>query len=299
MPIKQKFLPLLLPFLLSACSNFDSSKVEIHRLDHAVSEATALTADERNALDALHEVMPYEASPSVMRFQADVDSLLPSLDGVETQLGEAAAKMSHFGKLYAIVSLYNQSVITVGNDYVFIGLNHYLGEDYPGYSGHFPDYMLHRKTLAQLPADVVRAIIERDCPAQFSTDATLLNRMLRDGAVNYAVSCYLHTDNPIGFSSEQLQWCKENEARIWRQMMEAQLLFSTDPTVADRLLNPATASLPINANAPGETARFTALQIVRAYVEQHPDAEISTLLSPDFYNSNQSLIDSQYAPNGN
>jgi hypothetical protein len=298
MPTKLKYLPLLLAIFLAACSHETAPRMEINRLDRAVA-AGRLSAEQDSALAALHQVMPYEASPATNRFLADVDSLLPQLDSVETVLADAAGRMPRFGKVYAIVSLYNQSVITVDTAYVFVGLNHYLGADYAGYRGHFPDYMLCRKTPAQLPLDVVRAIVERDFPAELAEGETLLNRMLRDGAVSYAVGQYLQTDNPLGLTPEQLQWCTDNEARVWRQLMEAQLIYSTDPTVADRLLMPAPASPLINSNAPGETARFTSLQIVRAYMARRPDTPIATLLSPDFYMHNQSLIDSQYSPHGN
>jgi hypothetical protein len=245
----------------------------------------------------------YVGSRAVQVFQADIERYLPPLDSVEQVLGHAAEVYStgNVGTVFGMVSPYSQSVITVGQN-IYVGLNHYLGEDYPGYVGRFPQYMLQRKTLAKLPTDVMEAVVVRDNPPQFAAAPTLLNRMLYDGAVTHSVMESMPEGTTIGtvlgLNDEQIHWCEENEARIWMTIIEQNLLYSTDPLVADKLLKPSPVSTLINGNAPGETARWVAWRIVQAYVERHPDASASQLLQPSFYNENQSLIDSQYSPYG-
>jgi hypothetical protein len=321
MPTKLKYLPFLSLVALGLAGCHEDSQpsqpLSIERLDQCVVSSARFDSLMQVGFTALMEIngvevnaqnldsvrRAYVDSRAVQVFQADIERYLPPLDSVEQVLGHAAEAYSAgtVGTVFGMVSPYSQSVITVGEN-VFVGLNHYLGEDYPGYAGRFPQYMLQRKTLAKLPTDVMQAVVVRDNPPQFTQNPTLLSRMLYDGAVTHCVLATMPAETTIGavlgFSAEQIHWCEENEARIWMTIIEQNLLYSTDPLVADKLLKPSPVSTLINGNAPGETARWVAWRIVQAYVERHPDANSSALLSPSFYNENQSLIDSQYSPYG-
>lgn len=321
MPTKLKYLPFLSLVALGFAGCREASQPSqplcIERLDQCVvssapfdslmqvgftelMEINGVEVDAQN-VDSVRSA--YVGSRAVQVFQADIERYLPPLDSVEQVLGHAAEVYStgNVGTVFGMVSPYSQSVITVGQN-IYVGLNHYLGEDYPGYVGRFPQYMLQRKTLAKLPTDVMEAVVVRDNPPQFAAAPTLLNRMLYDGAVTHSVMESMPEGTTIGtvlgLNDEQIHWCEENEARIWMTIIEQNLLYSTDPLVADKLLKPSPVSTLINGNAPGETARWVAWRIVQAYVERHPDVGASQLLQPSFYNENQSLIDSQYSPYG-
>lgn len=287
----------------------------IVRLDCALADpASGLDSLEQSAFAAWMEMngIPsatqadravYAASAPVRVFQPDVDSLLAPLDSVERILGHAlAAYGDSLLRLMAVVSPYNQSVcFHRGGGYVFIALNHYLGRDYAGYAGRFPAYMLHRKDLRRLPSDVMETVMASVSPEQIRPGATFLNRMLYSGALAYCVLQTMPEGTPesvvLGLADSQWQWCVDNEERLWRSLIERQLLYSSDPAVADRLLRPAPASPLLGPSAPGQAACFIGLRVVQAFAGKYPGkATPGYLLSPEFYNSDSSLIQSQYNP---
>lgn len=229
-------------------------------------------------------------------FAPDIARLLPPLDSVERVLGQALGENSGV-RLYGVIIPYRQSVITTPGGDIFIGLNHYLGADYEGYRGIFPSFVRHRKSIERLPTDVMLARIAALYPAEFGPSPTLLNRLIYQGALLETANERMRAPDAslLGLTPDEIKWCEENEGNIWLTMIDRDLLYSTDPTVAERLLSPAANSNLINANAPGQAALFTAVRLVRAFVDKTGFSP-REILEKKLYNDNQTLIKSQYAP---
>ena len=101
----------------------------------------------------------YKNSRAVAVFEPDVQKYLPSLDSIEIilyQVGEKCAmKGIHLAgtKYVGVINPFFQPIITV-DSIVYIGLNHYLGENYEGYQS-FPEYVRHQKDISRMPYDVI------------------------------------------------------------------------------------------------------------------------------------------------
>lgn len=283
-------MPLLILALASCGKDDASAPRRIERLDLSVDSAGV------DALAAWEEIIgaDYAGSPAVRAFSPIVRGQLPALDSVENVLGHAL-KGNDGIRLVGVVSPYNQAVVTHPDGYVFIALNHYLGADNPIYAGRFAEYERQRKTLRRLPTDVMEAVLAQKYPAEYGDSPTLLNHMLYRGALLRAVLELMPENTPeytvLGMTEHDYNQCVANEAQIWRVLVEGKMLYSTDRTLIDRLLSPAPSSPLISADAPGQAVLFTALQIAK-----RSDYKAIELLKPEYYNNNQSLIDSQYAP---
>lgn len=229
-------------------------------------------------------------------FSADIARLLPPLDSVEQELGRALGPDSGV-TLYGVVIPYRQSIITTPDGHIFIGLNHYLGADYEGYKGVFPTYLLHRKTLERLPIEVMQAHIADLYPAEYTQSPTLLNRLLYQGALLESANERLKAPDAtlLGLTPKELKWCEENEGKLWQSLLSQDMLYSSDPQLADRLLSPAPNSGLLSGNAPGQAVIFLAVKIVRSYYKETKTSP-RELLEKKLYNDNQTLIKSKYAP---
>lgn len=305
MPIKLYILPLL-ALLLAGCTSRHAAVEEagpkvIDRLDLALD---SVSPEQCRALDAWLEVIgrseeEYISSEAVRVFTPMVRERIPDLDSVERVLGHALPASDSI-RLVAVVSPFNQSVVTHPAGYVFIALNHYLGANHPAYAGRFAAYERHRKGLHRLPADVVEALVARTHPAGYAPDATLLNNMLYCGALLQTVLESMPEGTPertvLGMTADGYEYCTRFEANIWQTLIEKQLLYSSDPILIQRLLSPAPFSGLISSSAPGQAALYVAMKIVQSYLRNHPGVSAESLLVPDFYNSNRSLIDSKYSP---
>lgn len=286
--------------LLAACSHREAPR-DIARLD-LLAPGDSLTAGQQRAFDVWSEVIAFEGTAgeyaggrAMQAFGPMVRERIESLDSVEAVLGHA---LKDYGstRLVGVISPYSQAVVTHPSGYVFIALNHYLGAGSPAYAG-FPDYLRKRKEIKQLPSDVVEAVIAAEHAPELAGDATLLNHLLYRGALLNAVAKAMPADTPeatiLGMTPEEYAWCVENEGRIWQTLIERQMLYSADAGMIDRLMKPAPRSTQINANAPGQTALFTALKIAQAYEKATGSAATP---EPAFYNDNQTLVKSKYAP---
>lgn len=300
MPRILTILPLL-ALLLSACA--DDVSRPVGRLDLAVADpSTPLDADFGEAFADWQQIIgfngsraDYAALPAVRAFEPLVRREITSLDSVERVLGAALADFPD-ARLYAVVSPFNRTVVTHPDGRVFIALNHYLGSDSEAYEG-FPDYLRRLKTPARLPVDVVEAVVAAAVNERPAPDAALVNRLLYRGAILDAASRALgpqtSDDVLLGMTSDELEWCRANEERIWKTLIERKMLYSTDSAVTERLMRHAPRASLINADAPGATALYIALQLARSYRDANPD---EPLLENARFNDNQSLIKSNYNP---
>lgn len=287
--------------LATACARHQVTPLPIERLDLAMADSLPASAPQQAARDAWFEVIGLNDDDratwyrkSCAAFAPEIESSITSLDSVEAVLGQALQKFQV--KPVGVVNPFNQAVITHPKGYVFIGLNHYLGANSPAYAG-FPEYVRKRKELKQLPADVVEAVIASRHEPKYSDRTTLLNTLLYRGALLNSVLKQLPEGTPeatiLGMTDEEYDWCRDNEARIWQTLIERDLLYSTSADVIARLMKPSPHSTLINANAPGQTLLYTALKIAQAY-EKSTGTDAAA--EPYFYNNNQTLIKSKYAP---
>lgn len=240
----------------------------------------------------------YAESLPVRTFAPDIIAFLPPLDSVEQVLGNALANDTTV-KLFGVISPYNQSILTVPGGNIYIGLNHYLGADYGGYRGAIPYFLRHRKDIKRMPIDVMQARFAEQYPPEFTSESTLLNRMLYQGALLLAVkrSLPIHTPESLllGLTPADYESVKANEGFIWNQLINGQMLYSTSAEVSARLLNPSPASTLISADAPGQAALFTALKIAEAFSDNTGIAP-TEILKQKLYLDNSTLIKSKYSP---
>ena len=88
-------------------------------------------------------------------------------------------------------------------------------------------------------------------------------------------------ESKIGYSSEKLKWIQDNENEIWRNFIENEYLFSTDPKLITRFINPAPFSkfyLEIDNDSPGMVGRYIGWQIVRSFMEKR-ESSIEKLMT--------------------
>lgn len=303
MPTIATKIPLLLVLTLCACTRPLPHGKPIERLDQLLaSDTAALTARQTMAYQqwaAISEAPPsrsdYAATEAVRVFSRDIARYLPPLDSIERVLG--AVDGIDTLSLYGLIIPFNQSIVTTPDSTVYIGLNHYLGPDYPGYSAAVPPYLLHRKGYAMMAVDIVHAVLVRKYPPQFGPLPTLLQRLQYQGAILLATAQATGASDAavLGMTPEQLADTKANEARMWQRAVERKLLYSTIQADADRLLRPSPASTLISPDAPGQAILYIALQMARAH-QQQTGISPQQFLQQTLYNSNQTLIDSKYAP---
>lgn len=278
-----------------------------------------------------YSVMAWADSHPVHVFAPMVQLAFPDLDRLEAQLGHVRLKARELGlelprRRYASVVWGNPKSIIFDDTVALIALNHYLGPESPAYA-NWPEYRRLLKNPDFVIYDIAEAVVATAYPYK-AADArprqnvaqpvpdldnedvddipdmpepepagTLLNRLLYEGALVYAKTQLVEdaTDElALGFTAEQLNDIVANRSFTWNKLVTEKMLYSTDPELHARLFSLLPHSTPLSGKAPGRALRYTGLEIVRAYVKNHPEATLTFLLSPEFYNGANTLRDSGY-----
>ena len=287
----------------------ETEPVPIHRLDRAPACArdsaamlTLLDIFNMSRSDTL-TIDSYLNSSAMKVFGPDIAVRLPALNDAEMQLGHIRAVLSeklpqaYFSEIYGVVNPYYQTII-VADSLVYIGLNHYLGPDYPGYES-FDSYIRNRKSADRIPYDAAEAVITAAYPYSPSADCAVINRILYEGALLKAVTeavADADTQSSLGYSADEMNWVETYEADIWKTLISRNLLYSMSQADEAKLVNPSPGATIIHPEAPSATGRFIGLKIVDSYMRKHPDATLHFLLSPAFYCSPATLVESGYSP---
>ncbi len=318
-----KYILIILAMFLASCSyidNYDATEIVFNRLDVALADYASMDDDDReNVIDSLGDVIDvwfgiqgvydvndsvlieYSKSSAVVIFSSDIRTLLSGKCDKFNSILKLQENMrnyleiNEFYDLCSVVSPYNQSIFIV-DSIMFVGFNHYLGSDYVGYN-YFEPYQRITKTPQHLVYDIAEATIVDKFPYKRKNDATVLNVLLYNGAIVYAIMQLVPNANlaeVLGYTKEQLDWAESNEKNAWNTLIARKLLYSTNSLDANRLVNPSPVTTILHQESPGRLGRFIGYKIVKSYVEKHPEINLKRLLSPDFYNSLQSLIDSDY-----
>jgi hypothetical protein len=237
-------------------------------------------------------------------FTPPVDSIFTSLKPIETSLGHILHKANELGlkqpytRFAAIVWGKTQSIV-FADTVMLIALNHYLGEDYPGY-GHWPEYQRKTKSPEFLPYDMAEAIVGTQYPFSASDgEATALNRILYEGLLTKAkMELVANADlaEALGYTADQLSWVEQHERQLWQTLVGKNLLYDVSEMTINQLIGPAPSTRILDVSSPGRVGRYIGYKIVKSYLAKHENTTFVELLKPDFYLSPDVLTEANYIP---
>lgn len=199
--------------------------------------------------------------------------------------------------IYTMVSGYNQSVVTAEN-IIGISLDKYLGRDYPFYRqlSNVPMYKITNMHPGKILSDVAYAWGMTEFDESRHT-TTLLDHIISQGKLMYLVDAMnpeMHDSLKIGYTTNQLNWCNDNEAQMWNYLIENRLLFSNKRMDILRYTNdgPYTTGFPVES--PPRSGIWLGWQIIRKYMKKNAGTSLQELMeNTDFQ---QILNDSEYFP---
>jgi gliding motility-associated lipoprotein GldB len=173
---------------------------------------------------------------------------------------------------YNAKSIYADSLVVVA-------LELYLGKNHKFYE--FPNYLKENFEERQIMPDVVSSFSYRNIPN--SIDRSLVAQMIFEGKQLYAKDLLIpeYTDaEKMGYTPEQIKWCGENEAYMWRYFIENEMLYNEDPKLRARFIAPAPFSkffLEIDNDSPGRVGAWIGWQMVRSYMKNNSDVSLAEL----------------------
>ncbi|VXB10151.1 Gliding motility protein GldB [Flavobacterium sp. 9AF] len=200
-------------------------------------------------------------------------------------------------RVITIISEVDREAKTIYADSIaFISLDCYLGKDHPFYVD-FSEYQRFSFEENQIIPDLVSSF-------SYGKIARPLDRTLLSIMIYYGKELYLkdklipeYADaTKIGYTEQQLAWCKENEYQMWSYFIENNLLYESNVKNEFRFINEAPFSkfyLEIDNESPGRVGQWLGWQIVRSYMDNN-DVSLEQLLATD---AKTIFEKSKYKPN--
>jgi len=127
-------------------------------------------------------------------------------------------------------------------------------------------------------------------------DNKLLTAMINNGRQLYFTDLMLpETDDylKMDYRKQDIEWCKKNEPEIWQFFVKKDLLYSTDMNDNAQYVNPGPQTSGMPDPAPGNIGTWLGWQIVRKYMQEHPETTMDQLMKLE---TSQILALSKYKP---
>ncbi len=185
--------------------------------------------------------------------------------------------------IYTCISGFNQSIV-ISDTIIGISLDKYLGSDCFYYNQlAIPAYKQQKMYQKRMVPEVLHgwATIEF---TKKSEETHMLSHMIYEGKLMYFLDAMfptMHDTLKIGYSKNQLEWCNNNETQMWENLVETEKLYVSGRMDLKRFLSdaPYTNGFPIES--PGRTGVWIGWQIVRQYMEKHPETTLPQLMELD------------------
>lgn len=199
--------------------------------------------------------------------------------------------------IYFVSGLNNWGAFTYGDDIIGIGLDMFLGQSYPFYSSvGIPEYMGNKLESNYISVAVFKAVYQNQTPF-VPEGKDLLDMMIQKGKELYFLDKVLPFKADalkIGYTEKQMEWCTKNEALVYNFFIHENFLYEKNWQKILRYVTdgPTSAGIP---DSPGNIGSWIGWQIVRAYMNEHPEMTLPELIN-DKTEARVFLQQSKYKP---
>lgn len=209
-----------------------------------------------------------------------------NVDSIQNALNIAFSRLHYLypdwviPTVYLFVSGFNSSVVYYDN-MLGVGVDMYLGSDYPYYNQVVYDYQKSTMEKEYVVRDLMSMYLAYNI-AYNSKYNRLLEQMIFRGKQLFLLSQLL-PDAPawqvIGYTPEQWAWCEHYEQAIWNRIMEKRDLFKTESRILNSYMNEGPFTAEVTQDSPGRLGLWVGWQIVKSYMHHNQDITIHDLIN--------------------
>ena len=240
--------------------------------------------------------------------QQETDSVFQDMSNVESELSQAFKYIKYYCpqiKTPRLISFISGFAVQtpIGNDYVGVGLDMFMGKESKFYRGivqSVPTYISRRFAPEYIVPRLTETFTREELLPEKDTDQTLLAKMVYNGKILYFMDQVLNEQVSdtlkIGYTGNQIQWCKTYESDIWGFFLQNELLFETDYQKIQVYLSegPFTPGLGERNESAPKLGIWVGWQIVRKYMEENKNISIDQLFAEQ--DAQKILTLSKYKP---
>jgi hypothetical protein len=189
----------------------------------------------------------------------------------------------------------------LGEDFLAIGLQFYLGKDFeiyndPDYISQIaPLYRSRRFSKEYIVPDVMKLVVD-DLYPDSSSRLAFSDQLIERGKRAWLLKKLLPTTHDtiiLGYTGEQLTWAEKNEKSIYNYFTQNGLLYERDPILVRPYLTDGPFTRELGEESPGNIGLFIGLRIVESYINQQKTTDVNSIMGTS---AQQILNESRYKP---
>ncbi|MXV39034.1 hypothetical protein GO491_10170 [Flavobacteriaceae bacterium Ap0902] len=170
-----------------------------------------------------------------------------------------------------------------------IGLDWFLGEKAEAYNQmNIPGYFRQQMNPADFKPKVVRSIADHMVNYDIRK-RRFIEKMIYEGKLLIVQDALLPKTSDalkIGYTQEQIDWARTNEANVYMYFTEQELFYSDDKKLDARFIDETPFSkfyADNDAETPGKIGAWMGWQICRVYLEKHEEITLQEFLADEDY----------------
>ena len=249
-------------------------------------------------------LQPFLSHPDIRGLFDTVQHHFPDTKAIDEQLVMGFKYLRHYYPeqpvpkvVYFISGLNQWSAITYDTLVVGVGLDMYLGPQYPFYAAvQIPEYVVRKCSPEYIPVNVFQAIYRDKHPFEME-ERTLLDMMIQRGKEQYfleRIVPFTEEHERFVFTKEQLEWCEQNEAEIYNFFVSQNLLYEKNWQKIVRYVNDGPSATGMPLESPGNIGTWLGYRILMEYSDKHSDLSMQELFQ--VRDAQKLLQDAKYKP---
>lgn len=258
--------------------------------------------DIKSDTTGVHHIREFLSDPFIARITEDSRKVFPPKNSFR-ELNDALNHLKHYypnlktPTIYTYISGIDYEYPVIYNDdMLIIALDMYLGKDYELYREiGMPMYKTRRYDRDYLAKDCMMEIADA-----LNVDESQCNKLI-DWMIYYGKNIEftkrmipdIADTTLLGYTSSQMEWCKHNEAAVWKYLVSDEKLFSTDIVLIRKFIDDGPFTSLFSHDSPSSLGRWIGWKIVSNYCKNE-DIDISQLMQ--LSDSQEILNESHYRP---
>jgi len=200
-------------------------------------------------------------------------------------------------QVFTAITEFGPAAFTLDTAFAGISLDMYLGPQFVYYpSVGFHQYQITNFKPEFIPANTLKAVYQSHFPFD-AKETNMLDQMVYNGKLLYLLDLTLPDTEDyikIGYTEEHIEWCKNNEGRIWAFFIEGEMLYETQSKIFMKYLTDGPTSSGMPQESPGNIASWVGWQMVRTFMKNNPKFTVEQLMEIKI--GQQILARSKYKP---
>lgn len=185
----------------------------------------------------------------------------------------------------------------VSDTLIIVGLDYFLGP-HAKYKPNMYEYMLRRyQKNFIVPSALLLFGIDSRLNHFNPNDRTVLAEMVTYGKAYYFAKQMMPCTPDsvfIAYTAEEMRGARENEGLIWFRLLEDQVIYQTSHLMKQKFIAERPKTLEVGEKCPGRIGTWVGWQIIKAYMQQHPDITLPQLM--ELTDADKIFKESKYKP---